>query len=134
VIGVPQVAFSSLREAEARSGKTMATTVESRAMPEGQMASLEPMGRLDIKPTNNGDARQPQTMPEGEKQLIAESIAAPRHDHAGSTKTSDARTAKPKTAPVSSSRTRFYMLSVSFGCAAEPSGSATIVDLESAWS
>jgi hypothetical protein len=31
------------------------------------------MGRLDIKPTNNGDARQPQTVTEGEKRLIAES-------------------------------------------------------------
>jgi hypothetical protein len=61
-IGVPEVAFSSLREAEVRSAK-MATTVESRAVPEAQMVSSEPMGRLDIKPT------KPQT----ENQLIAES-------------------------------------------------------------
>jgi hypothetical protein len=62
-IGVLEVAFSSLREAQARPAKTTATTVESRTVPEGQMATLEPMGRLDIKPT------KPQT----EKQLIAES-------------------------------------------------------------
>jgi hypothetical protein len=51
-IGIPQVAFSLLREADAHSPKAMDMTVESRAVPESQMASLEPMGRLDIKPTD----------------------------------------------------------------------------------
>jgi hypothetical protein len=72
-IGIPQVAFSMLREADAHPPKAMDMTVESRAVPEGQMALLEPMGRLKVKPTDNGKARQPQTILEVEKQLIAES-------------------------------------------------------------
>jgi hypothetical protein len=70
--GIPSVAFSSAQEAEVRSAKAMDRTVESRAVPEGPMASL--MGRLDINPTEKGiDAKQPPTLPEREKQLLAES-------------------------------------------------------------
>jgi hypothetical protein len=70
--GIPSVAFSSAQEAEVRSAKAMDRTVESRAVPEGPMASL--MGRLDINPTDKGiDAKQPPTLPERGKQLLAES-------------------------------------------------------------
>jgi hypothetical protein len=48
-------------------------TFESRPIPDGQIVSLEPMGRSDIKATDKRDARQLQTLPEGERQLIADS-------------------------------------------------------------
>ena len=65
--GIPLVA---LREMEAPSTKATNMTVESRAVPEGQMASLEPVVRLDIKANGGADAGELQTLQEREKQLL----------------------------------------------------------------
>src|SRR5229473_2513847 len=73
-IDVPSVAFLPLREVEAPSAEARDITVESRAEPEVQTASLQPAVRLDIKPTESGiEARPPQTLPERGTQLLAAS-------------------------------------------------------------
>jgi hypothetical protein len=64
--GIP---FVALRETGAPSTKATNMTVESRAVPEGEMASLEPVVRLDIKPNGGADAGRLQTLQERGKQL-----------------------------------------------------------------
>jgi hypothetical protein len=61
-------------EAEAPSAKDRGSTVESRAELQVQAASLQPVVRLDTKPTESGtEARSPQTLPERGRQLVAAS-------------------------------------------------------------
>src|SRR5215471_4814223 len=52
-IDMPPVAFLPLREVAAPSAEARDTTVESRAEPEVQTASVQPAARLDIKPTES---------------------------------------------------------------------------------
>jgi hypothetical protein len=73
-IEIPPVEFLPLREAQAPAATALGITVESRAEPEVQTASLQPAARLDIKPTESGiEARPPQTLPDRGKQLFAAS-------------------------------------------------------------
>jgi hypothetical protein len=66
--------FLPLRKVEAPSAEARDISVESRAEPEVQTASLQPAVRLDIKPTENEiEARPPQTLPERGRQFFAES-------------------------------------------------------------
>jgi hypothetical protein len=59
-------------EAGGPSPRAGGITVESRAESEGQTASLQPMVRLDAKPTDSGIDAHPQTLPERGR-LLAES-------------------------------------------------------------
>jgi len=73
-IDIPPVAFLPLRKVEAPSAEARDTTVESRAEPEVQTASLQPAVRSDIKPTESEiEARPQQTSPERGRQFFAAS-------------------------------------------------------------
>jgi hypothetical protein len=91
-IDIPPVAFSPLRNVEAPSAEARDITVESRAEPEVQTASLQPTVRFDIKPTESEiEARPPQTLPERGRQFFAgghdptcfPSASAVRQNHSG---------------------------------------------------
>jgi hypothetical protein len=68
----PSVAFSPLREVAAPPAEARDITIEIRAEPEAQTASLPSGVRLDIKPTESPiEARPPPTLPERGRQFVA---------------------------------------------------------------
>jgi hypothetical protein len=86
-------AAQTTAEAEAPSARARGITVQSRAEPEVQTASPQPGVRPDIKPTEI-EARPPQTLPEGRKQLFESG-----HDFSCYPSASDVRQNHPRARP-----------------------------------